>query len=130
MIQLISGLQLLVSALFMLAISSRAGTAEVQEALKSAWVAANAAPLFFFLGIVVLVLAVSSLWLARGYIKGYDWARRRGRLVAALSIIFAVFGVFLLPTRTDAGSPWWSIIFNSGIILYLGRPRTIAWFKK
>lgn len=30
------------------------------------------------LGIAYLILGLSSLWLARGYAKGYEWARRRG----------------------------------------------------
>ena len=80
------------------------------------------------LGIAYLILGLSSLWLARGYAKGYEWARRRGRFLASMALVFAVLGSILLPPRFAPDSPLWTIVFNLSILLYLGRPRVRAYF--
>lgn len=80
------------------------------------------------LGIAYLILGLSSLWLARGYAKGYERARRRGRLLASMALVFAVLGSILLPPRFAPDSPLWTIVFNLSILLYLGRPRVRAYF--
>jgi amino acid transporter len=81
-----------------------------------------------FAGIVYLMLGLSSLWLARGYAKGRERARRRGRLLASLSIVFAIFGSILLPAKLAPESPIWTLVFNLAILLYLGRPKARAYF--
>jgi amino acid transporter len=80
------------------------------------------------LGVAYLILGLSSLWLARGYAKGYERARRRGRLLASMALVFAVLGSILLPPRFAPDSPLWTIVFNLSILLYLGRPRVRAYF--
>lgn len=128
-LQILSGLQLLGGCVFLFVLSSKANTPEVQDALKgSLWIAEKVALISLWLGVVYLMLGVSALWLARGYVRGYGWARRRGRMIAALAVLFAVVAILVLPNRVDPGSPWWTIIFNAGIIIYLGRPKVLAYF--
>lgn len=132
-IQILSGLNALGSSLFFFAVSSLAKTASVQQSLQSSpWVAENAASIFFWLGLIFLAFALWSLWYARGYVKGHEWARRHGRRLAVLTIVLAVLlMIFLpnLPQKVGLGSPWWMIVSNSVVAIYLGRPKVIAFFK-
>jgi len=57
------------------------------------------------IGIIFLALAILSFHLARGYVNGYEWARRRGRKVAMFAILIAVISMILIPVRADAGAP-------------------------
>jgi len=59
------------------------------------------------IGLGFLIVGLSHLLLARGYIKGRERARRKGRMIAVFAILLAIAGV---------------------IILYLGRPRVKAFF--
>ena len=129
---ILSGFQLLTSFIFYLALSSWAKTPEGiadLERLRNPWVTQNAGGLFFTLALVSLVLGASALWLARGYVKGYEWSRRRGRMVSASAIVFAILGLLLLPARVDPGSPLWTIVFNIIVITYLGSARVRAYFR-
>jgi len=118
--------------LFYLALSSWAKSSEgIVELAKSGtdWIVQNASGVFFLLSIMMFVLGISFLLLARGYIKGYEWARRKGRKIAAIALLLAIFGSLFLPGRLDPGSPLWTIMFNLVIIVYLGRARVRAYFK-
>jgi hypothetical protein len=132
-VQFLSGLNALGSSLFFFAVSSLAETASVQQSLQnSPWVAENAGSIFFWLGLIFLALAIWSLWYARGFFKGQEWARRRGRRLAVLTIIFAILLVIFLPNlpqKVGLGSPWWMVISNTVVAVYLGRPKVIAFFK-
>jgi len=132
-LQFLSGLNALGSSFLFFAISSLATTDSVQQALRSSpWVAANAAGIFFWLGLIFLVLAIWSLWYARGYIKGQEWARRHGRRLAFLTIVLAMFLILFLPnlpSQVGLGSPWWMVFSNAVVAYYLGRPKVIAFFK-
>ena len=81
------------------------------------------------LGMIFLVFAILAFHLARGYLNGHEWARRRGRKVAALAILFAVIGMILIPATADLAYPVWSLLFNILILTYLGRRRVKAFFK-
>jgi hypothetical protein len=80
------------------------------------------------IGFGFLFVGLSYLLLARGYVKGREKARRKGRMIAAFAIILAIAGVIILPAKLAAESPVWTIFFNIVIILYLGRPRVRAFF--
>ena len=129
--QTVSGLQLLLQALIAFAIAAIVSDPEVQEQLSS--VAGDIdfdtlSLLFLLIGVAALCIAIFSFALARGYAKGRPWAWRRGRKIAALTIIIAVLGLIIMPARTDPGAPLWTIILNLFIFLYLGRRRVRAWF--
>jgi hypothetical protein len=89
----------------------------------------NASGVFFLLASVYLILGIGSLLLARGYVKGFERARRKGRLVAILAIVFAFLGIFLLPNRVDPGSPFWTIVLNAIVIAYLGSRKVRTYFS-
>jgi len=130
-VQIFSGLQLLGGALWAFAVAAIASTSEAQELLAEAispWMAQNAGTLFLILGIALLVLAMWSFLLARGYFKGLDPARRKGRRMAVYAIVLAVIGIILVPNRTDPGSPWWTIILNAAIYFYLGSEKVKSHF--
>ncbi len=84
--------------------------------------------LISLIGFGFLFVGLSYLLLARGYVKGREKARRKGRMIAAFAIILAIAGVMILPAKLAAESPVWTIFFNIVIILYLGRPRVRAFF--
>ena len=131
-VQTLSGIQLLIQALIAFAIAAIVSDPEVQYQLSS--VAGDIdfdtlALLFAVIGVVVLILAVFSFALARGYAKGRAWAWRRGRKIAILTIIIAVIGLALMPPRTDPGAPIWTILLNVFIFVYLGRRKVRAWFR-
>ena len=132
-VQILSGLNALGSSLLFFAISSLADTASVQLSLQnSPWVAKNAASIFSWLGLIFLAFALWSFWYARGYIKGQEWARRHGRRLAVLTIVLAVLLIVFLPNlplKVGLGSPWWMIVTNSVVAIYLGRPKVVAFFK-
>lgn len=85
-----------------------ASSAEVQESLSSFAdenLVRNLPAIFALIGIVFLVLAVLSFQLARGYLRGNERARVRGRKVAVLAMLFAVISLVLMPARADPGAP-------------------------
>jgi hypothetical protein len=129
LIQFVSGLQMLASALICFALASIVSSPEVQSQLTdSSWLIENAGTLLTILGVVFLVLAILSFQLTRGYLRGYRWARTRGRKVATFAALVAVLNIMLMPARVDPGSPWLTLLFNIMIILYLGRRRIKAYF--
>lgn len=116
-LQIVSGLGNVLTGLAILGVSSNA---DVSGDIKN---------LLFWLGLIMIVLGVSGLWLARGYVKGLEWARHRGRLVAMLSILLALLALVLnLPAKLGMDSPGFSLIWNAVIYLYLGRPKIVAYF--
>jgi hypothetical protein len=94
------------------------------------WALENAGRLFLLLSVAYLVLGIGSLLLARGYIHGREWARHRGRILAALAIVFALFGGLILPRRLDPGSPVWTVLFNIIVIVDLGSGKVKRFFTK
>lgn len=80
------------------------------------------------IGLAFLIIGLSYLLLARGYVKGYERARRKGRMIAVFAILLAIAGIIILPPKLAPDSPVWTIFFNVVIILYLGRPRVKAFF--
>ena len=133
LVQVVSGIQMLGSGLWALAVASIAGTPEGAETLEttlSPWMAENAAAIFTVIGFSFLVLAILSFLLARGYVKGLEKARVRGRKVAFYSILFAILSIVLVPNRTDPGSPWWTILINVTIYFYLNSDKVKGYFKK
>lgn len=130
-LQILSGLQLLLSTLIYLVLSSWAETPEgVTEISRtgSDWIVQNASGAFFLFALVSFILGVCSLLLARGYVLGFERARRNGRRVAAFAILFALFAAIFLPQRVDAGSPLWTIVFNVVVIIYLGSAKVRSYF--
>jgi hypothetical protein len=130
-LQVFAGFQSLAASLLYFALSSWAKSPEGLADLASsgAWVLRNASGVFFLLASVYLILGIGSLLLARGYVKGFERARRKGRLVAILAIVFAFLGIFLLPNRVDPGSPFWTIVLNAIVIAYLGSRKVRTYFS-
>ena len=117
LLQLITGLSNVLTGLIAMGASSTLGIAE------------TAKNLYFIVGLVLFVLGISSLWLARGYIKGYEWARGRGRTIAVLAILIVFLILFLnLPKRIGPDNPGLSILWNALVFIYLGRPKIVAYF--
>jgi len=130
-LQIVSGLQMLVVALVAFIIASVASTPEVQGQLSTSVgenVAGSIAAIFLMIGIIALAIAVFSFVLARGYVRGREWARKKGRKIAFFAILLALVSLILIPSRTDPGAPIWTIILNSFIFVYLGRGRVKKFF--
>lgn len=89
------------------------------------------ASLAFLLGAAYLVLGISCLLLARGYWLGHESARRHGRTVAVLAIIVALLAaISILPQSLGPDSPFWSIVGNLVVFLYLGSQTAIRYFRQ
>jgi drug/metabolite transporter (DMT)-like permease len=80
------------------------------------------------IGLGFLIIGLSYLLLARGYVKGRERARKKGRMIAVFAILLAIAGVMILPEMFGTESPVWTVFFNVVIILYLGRPRVKSFF--
>jgi predicted anti-sigma-YlaC factor YlaD len=113
----------------LLGLSSVADVPDIPTKLVGLWVAANAKSIFGLLAIAYLILAALAFLLARGYVRGLEWARRRGSIVAFFAIIFAVLSAIVFPNRADPGSPFWTIIFNVIVIIYLRSENVRRYFK-
>lgn len=125
-VQIVSGLQSLLGMVWLFAVSANADTAGVQDALiANPWVAENAETIFFGLGVLYMVLGLAALALAYGYLKGREWARRRGRNIAILAILLAFLTMILAANPAPVGT----MIFNLVIFVYLGRPKIKAFFR-
>jgi len=87
------------------------------------------AGLAFLLALIYLVLGIYALWLARGYVKGFEWARRRGVSVAVFAIVLTFVGIFIVKLQVFAPeSPFWTLVGNIIIIWYLRREKTRKFF--
>jgi hypothetical protein len=80
------------------------------------------------IGLGFMLVGLLYLLLARGYVKGRERARRKGRTIAVFAILLAIAGVMILPAKLAAESPVWTVFFNVVIVLYLGRPHVKAFF--
>jgi hypothetical protein len=132
LLQLLSGLQMLTGAIWLLSISSQAHLPEIQDKLQantSEWVAQNAQTIFFWIGLGYLILGILAFSMVYGYLKGREWARTRGRSIAKLSILIAVLSIFAFPRRIDPGSPFFTILFNICVLLYLNSQNVKQYFK-
>lgn len=131
-LQTVSGVNFLIQAIKFFFYASIATTPEGREYLSS-FVDENLIPslpaIFTIIGIILLVIAILSFHLARGYVNGHEWARRRGRKVATFAILIAVISMILIPVRADPGAPVWTILLNIFILAYLSRRRVKAFFK-
>lgn len=131
LVQMVSAMQLMLGMIWCFVVSASADDPEVYARLadSSQWLADNAGGLFFWLGVVYLVLFLSAMLMAYGYLKGRKWARKRGKSIAKFAIIFAIITIVLFPVRADPGSPWWTILFNLIIIFYLNREKVVRYFE-
>ena len=117
--QILQGLWYLVLSLVLLALSSRAGD-EGDKALSG---------VLLLLGLAFLVSGVYSLWLARGYVKGHEWARRRGIGIAIFAIVLVFIEIIIVKLQVFLpDSPFWTIVGNIVIIWYLRREKTKKFF--
>lgn len=136
LVQIISGLQF-----WLLVIASRADTTDLQDALsENAWIAENVDGVLFWSRIIYVILGLLAFALAYGYLKGSEWAGRRGTSVATFAIVVAFLTMMLVAIPASLGSPMWlftiwtliavcTIMFNIAIIIFLGRPTIKAYFK-
>ena len=85
---------------------------------------------FFFLGgIVCIAISISAFLLSRGYFKGHEKSRRRGRTVAVLGIVFVLVMLILpIPAKLDPDSPLSTIVLNLVVFAYLGSSKVKAFF--
>ncbi len=131
LIQVLNGIQLLVSGLWFWAVSSVSETSEVRDALADspAWLSENLKGIFFFLGLIYIIVSILAFLFARGYVRGYEWARHKGRVLSALLIVYGILGLLILPPRADPTSPFWTIVVNVVVFVYLGRASVKNYFR-
>lgn len=130
-LQVVNSIQLFVSGLWCWAVSSVADTPDVRDALASspAWLVDNLAGILFVLGLIYVILAVLAILFARGYVRGQEWARHKGRVLAALLVVYGALGVFILPPSLDPVSPFWTFLMNLVVFFYLGRESVKSYFR-
>ena len=131
-LQVFSGIQLLFVSIASLVIAAILNSPEGEEQVSTTIQPESIGLLVIVLaiiGVVTLLMAIFSFLLARGYLKGREWSRRKGRQMAFLAIVIAVISLLLFPARADPGSPVWTIMFNVLVYLYLGRKRIRSHFR-
>jgi hypothetical protein len=119
LLQFLIGLGMIGNSFLSFGISSWLKTTEGEVSLSG---------LFLVFGIGYFVLGVSALLLSRGYVKGYERSRRRGRHVAAWGIVLVFLGLLFLPEWEKNQGPLGTVLFNLIMIYYLGRPKVKAYF--
>lgn len=85
LLQTVSGIQLLIQAIIFFFLAMIVTDPEVQTSLSSFAdenLLRSLPAIFTVIGIIFLAIAILSFHLARGYLNGHEWARRRGRKVA------------------------------------------------
>ena len=80
----------------------------------------------FAVAIILLMLGIVEFLLAYGLWRGFGWAWISSLAVAVLSIVFAVFSLFLRPGLGEIIS----LIVSLLIVCYLIQPRIHAYFRK
>ena len=132
-LQVFSGIQLLFVSIASLVIAAILNSPEGEEQVPTT-IQPEAIGLLVVviavIGVVALLMAIFSFLLARGYLRGREWSRRKGRQMALLAIGIAVISMLLFPGRADPGSPLWTIMFNVLVYLYLGRKRIRSYFVR
>lgn len=129
-LQFLIGLQFLISAIWAWGVSSWADSPEGIDSLTDANVSAKAVSgVFFLAGIICIAISISAFLLSRGYFKGFEKSRRRGRTVAVLGIAFVVLMLILpIPAKLDPDSPLFTIILNLVVFVYLGSLKVKTYF--
>jgi len=122
-LQVLNGITYLGVALYLFAVSSV--VKEVGAGLIGAIISGAA----FLVALVYVLLGFLALWLARGYVKGDESARRRGIRVAVFGIVLVllalfVFNIALLVMRF----PLLTLVGNIIIIWYLRRNKVKEFF--
>ena len=132
-LQVFSGIQLLFVSIASLVIAAILNSPEAEEQVPTT-IQPEAIGLLVVviavIGVVALLMAIFSFLLARGYLRGREWSRRKGRQMALLAIGIAVISMLLFPGRADPGSPLWTMMFNVLVYLYLGRKRIRSYFVR
>lgn len=150
-LQVVSGIQLLLSCWFYIVLYSwaRSPAGKVEIARSGSKLAEQyASGIFLLLSIVIFALAISAFLLSRRYIYGRVSARGEGRKVAVTAILIAVVGFIFMPKSLDTvspsiallstrflpashnlASPFWTVVFNLAVIIYLETPNVKAYFK-
>ena len=119
LLQIWHGLWYLLITLVFFAVSSTAD--EAGDGGKSGFA--------FLFALVYLVLGIYALWLARGYVKGFEWARKRGISVAVFAIVLVFVEVLVVKLHVFLpDSPFWTIVGNVIMIWYLRRDKTKKFF--
>ena len=130
-LQILSGLQLLFSAISSFWLATKANTPEIETELIARlplWLSHLIVPIMVTFGLVTFIIGILSLLLARGYLRGFKKARVRGIRIAIIAIIIGIIGVIILPSRLDVSSPFLTIMFNLAVIVYLHRPKVRSYF--
>ena len=131
-LQILSGLQLVLSAISSFWLATKVHTPGIEAELVARlppWLSQLIVPILVVFGAVTLIIGIFSLLLARGYLRGFEKARVRGIRLAIIAIIIAILGIVILPGRLDVSSPFLTIIFNLVVIVYLHRPKVRLYFR-
>ena len=131
-LQILSGLQLVFSAISSFWLAAKAHTPEIETELIArlpSWLSQLIVPILVTFGVVMLIIGIFSLLLARGYLRGSEKARVRGIRLAIIAIIIAILGIIVLTSRLDVSSPFLTIMFNLAVIIYLHRPKVRSYFR-
>ncbi len=118
LLQIWHGLWYIVLSLVFLAVS--AATSTLSGAISA---------LATLIALVFFVLGIYALLLARGYVKGYERARRRGIGVALFAIFLVAVEIVITKLQVFLpDSPFWTVVGNIIIIWYLRRDATRRYF--
>jgi hypothetical protein len=94
------------------------------------WLLNMGSGVFLVVGLVILLVAIISFLLARGFLRGQRWSRTVGNILAVLEIISIVFTAAASLNVANIASAGFSAIIPVIILLYLMLPHVKAWFTQ
>ena len=127
-LEILGGIVELILALGFFAIAALINVGDVRQRIGGSvpqWVVDNAPVFFGVLGLFFLIMAVLSLVLAWGFLKGKGWARTVAIVFLVLSIIGDIIGIL---GGTGFFAVVLSILLPILIVVYLYRPNVKQWF--
>jgi len=132
-LQILGGLGMLLLSLLFFGLAALFGTStmfpEFRDMLPQ-WFVDMGTVAFLVLAIIVLIVAIISFLLARGFLHGKRWARMVGIVLAALEIVGAVVTAVASGNVSNIASVGFTAIIPIVILLYLMLPNTKAWFTQ
>lgn len=132
-LQILGGLGLLLLSLVMFGLGALFGTMEIFPEIRDLvpqWLIGMGTVAFIATGLVLLIIAIFSFVLARGFLKGRAWARVLGIFLAILEIIGVIYTAVNSGNVSQIANIGFAALIPIIILLYLMLPNTKAWFTR
>jgi cytochrome bd-type quinol oxidase subunit 2 len=132
-LQILGGLGLLLLSFIFFGLAALLGSASLTPEIRDQipqWFLNLGSTVFLIVGVIILIFAIISFLLARGFLKGKRWARTVGIVLAVLEILGAITTAIASGNVNQIATVGFTAIIPIIILLYLMLPNTKAWFAQ